>query len=50
MIDQQYVGLMLLLPDVPDDTHDARARGALRRYEAWKEAVNQLLGSASDPA
>ncbi len=38
------------LDSVAIDHHDARARGALRRLEAWKEAMNQLLGSVSDPA
>lgn len=43
MLDRQYLGLMLYLPDIPADDDDTRARGALRRYEAWKEAVDQLL-------
>jgi hypothetical protein len=50
MLDRHYVGLMLYLPDVPADSADARARGALRRYEAWKEAVAQLLRSSDEPA
>ena len=50
MLDRQYVGLMLYLPEVPAKSEDARARGALRRYEAWKEAVEQLLGGGDKPA
>ncbi len=43
MLDRQYIGLMLYLPDVADELHDARAKAALRRYEAWRRAVEQLL-------
>jgi hypothetical protein len=43
MLDRQYVGLMLYLPDVADELHDAHAKAALRRYEAWRRAVEQLL-------
>lgn len=50
MLDRQYAGLMLYLPDVPENREDARARGAHRRYEAWKEAVRNLLHRAGDPA
>lgn len=49
MLDRHYVGLMLYLPDVPADSEDARARGALRRYEAWKQAVAQLLRLSDEP-
>ena len=49
MLDRQYAGLMLYLPDVPADSEDSRARGALRRYEAWKEAVEQLLRRDGKP-
>ena len=49
MVDRHYVGLMLYLPDVPTDSEDARARGALRRYEAWKQAVAQLLSISDEP-
>lgn len=50
MLDRHYVGLMLYLPDVPAESEDARARGALRRYEAWREAVAQLLRRGDEPA
>lgn len=43
MLDRQYVGLMLYMPEVPADGEDARARGAHRRYEVWKEAVEEML-------
>jgi hypothetical protein len=47
MLDRQYVGLMLYLPDVGDELQDARAKAALRRYEAWRRAVEQLLGGGN---
>ena len=50
MLDRQYVGLMLYLPEVPAKSEDTRARGALRRYEAWREAVEQLLRGGDKPA
>ena len=43
MLDRQYVGLMLYLPDVADELHDDQAKVALRRYEAWRRAVEKLL-------
>ena len=43
MLDRQYIGLMLYLPDVGDEPYDGRAKAALRRYEAWRRAVEQLL-------
>ena len=43
MLDRQYVGLMLYLPDVADELHDAQAKVAHRRYEAWRRAVEKLL-------
>ena len=43
MLDRQYVGLMLYLPDVADEFHDDQAKVALRRYEAWRRAVEKLL-------
>jgi hypothetical protein len=43
MLDRQYVGLMLYLPDVADELHDDQAKAALRRYEAWRRAVEKLL-------
>jgi hypothetical protein len=43
MVDRQYVGLMLHLPDVPEQDHGARARGVRRRYEVWQQAVNERL-------
>jgi len=44
MLDRQYIGLMLYLPDLPQDTEESRVRAALRRYEAWKQAVERLVG------
>ena len=43
MLDRQYVGLMLYLPDVAEELHDAQAKAAHRRYEAWRRAVEKLL-------
>jgi len=43
MLDRQYVGLMLYLPDVAEELHDAQVKAAHRRYEAWRRAVEKLL-------
>lgn len=47
MLDRQYVGLMLYLPDVPAESEDSRARAVLRRYEAWKEAAGNRCCAAA---
>lgn len=46
MLDRQYVGLMLQLPDVGPDEEQKRSAGASRRYHAWRRAVDKLLGSS----
>ena len=43
MLDRQYVGLMLYLPDVAEELPDAQAKAAHRRHEAWRRAVEKLL-------
>jgi len=43
MLDRQYVGLMLHLPEVPDGDAKARSTSALERHRAWKCAVRELL-------
>ncbi len=48
MLDRQYVGLMLYLPDVADELHDDQAKVALRRYEAWRRAVEKLLDGGNE--
>ncbi len=43
MLDRQYVGMMLHLPEVPDEDAKARSTSALERHRAWKCAVRELL-------
>jgi hypothetical protein len=47
MVDRQYVGLMLQLPDVGVDEEQQRSASASRRYHAWRRAVEKLLGSST---
>jgi hypothetical protein len=47
MVDRQYVGLMLQLPDVGADEEQKRSARASRRYHAWRRAVEKLLGSST---
>jgi len=47
MVDRQYVGLMLQLPDVGADEEQKRSASASRRYHAWRRAVEKLLGSTT---
>jgi hypothetical protein len=46
MVDRQYVGLMLHLPDADADEEQKRSASASRRYHAWRRAVDKLLGSS----
>lgn len=44
MADRQYVSLMLYLPDVAEAEAEARSTSANRRYQAWRRAVDKMLG------
>ena len=44
MADRQYVSLMLYLPDVGESEAESRSASATRRYQAWRRAVDKILG------
>jgi len=43
MVDRQQVSLMLYLPDISREEEQARVANATRRYNAWREAVDNIL-------
>ncbi len=43
MLDRQYLGLMLHLPDVPEELRKARTASANDRHLSWRRAVEQLI-------